>query len=141
MRNYIITGITMLGIGLAIGFYIGWVQYPVEYRNSYLCQLAPEYQENYTLMIARGYRVDNDAQKAIERLRPLRVEGTAECDDGRDYSIDNIPDWVQYLTEQYISEGANPEQIRDLVALAEAFDRLTPVMESFRTSPSTNPSN
>jgi hypothetical protein len=128
----------MLLLGLGIGIYLGWVQFPVEYQNSYMCQLAGQYQENYTLMVARGYREDQNLELALERLRPLRVDDIAACKDGRDYEIDNIPEWVQIVTEQHISEGADPEAIRDLVALAEGFDRLTPIMESFRSA-SPNP--
>jgi hypothetical protein len=134
VRNYIITAGIALVLGVGLGLYLGWVQFPVEYRNSHLCQLSPNYQEEYTLMVARGYRKDGDLEKALERLRPLRVGDVVACDDGRAYKIDNIPDWVQYLTERYISEGAEPAKIRDLVALAEGFDRLTPIMESFRSS-------
>ena len=134
MRNYIITGVISLLIGLGLGFYIGWVQFPVEYRNSHLCQLADHYREDYTLMVARGYREDGDINKALERLRPLRSEGKPECENSRAYQIDNVSEWVQRLTEQYISEGANQTDIQDLVALAEGFGRVTPVMESFRTA-------
>ena len=132
MRTYIVTGLITFAIGLGLGFYTGWVQFPVEYRNSHMCQLSPEYQEEYTLMVARGFEEDGNLQAAVDRLRPLRVEGKLECDDGRAYSVDNIPDWVQRLTEQKINQGANPDDIRTLVSLAEAMGRLTPVMESFR---------
>lgn len=133
MRNYLITGIIAIALGIGLGVYIGWIQYPVEYRNSYMCQLSDNYQEEYTLMIARGYREDGDLNKALDRLQPLRAVGVPECDDGRSYQIDNIPEWVQVLTERYISQGADPALIRDLVALAEGFGRLTPIMESFRS--------
>jgi hypothetical protein len=136
MRNYFITGLISLIVGLGLGFYIGWIQFPVEYRNSHLCQLDDDYRENYTLMIARGYRRDGDINKALDRLRPLRSEGKPECEGSDSYQIDNVSDWVQRLTVQYITEGASQGEIRDLVALAEGFGRLTPVMESFR---STNP--
>ncbi len=135
MRSYIFTGAIAMVLGTGIGLYLGWIQFPIEYRNSHMCQLAERYQENYTLMVARGYRLDGNLTKAIDRLRPLRIENASTCDDGQVYPIDNIPDWVQYLTEQQISEGANPDTIRDLVALAEGFDRLTPVMESFLPQP------
>lgn len=132
MRNLLLTGAITFFIGLALGFYLGWVQFPVEYRNSHMCQLDENYQENYTLMVARGYGVDGDLQKAIERLRPLRVEGIPECDDGRAYKVDSIPDWVQTVTERYINAGADTRDIRDLVSLSADLGRLTPVMESFR---------
>lgn len=133
MRNYLFTGLVTIALGIGLGVYIGWVQYPVEYRNSYMCQLSDSYQEEYTLMVARGYRQDGNINKALDRLQPLRAVGIPECDDGRSYQIDNIPEWVQILTERYISQGSDPLLIRDLVALAEAFGRLTPIMESFRS--------
>ena len=125
-----ITFLLSFPVGLGIGLYIGWIQAPVEYRNSQMCQLAEEDQENYTLMVARGYRLDNDLNRAVERLRPLRVEGQPVCDDGRDYQIDNIPDWVQVLTERFISLGADQDDICDMVNLADALNRSTDLMLS-----------
>ncbi len=125
-----ITFIISFPIGIAIGVYIGWVQAPVEYRNSQMCQLSEHHQENYTLMVARGYRLDRDLNKAVQRLRPLRVEGQPVCDDGRTYQIDNIPDWVQVVTERYISIGANQDDICDMVNLADALNRSTELMLS-----------
>lgn len=125
-----ITFIISFPIGVGIGLYIGWVQAPVEYRNSQMCQLSEGHQENYTLMVARGYRLDRDLNKAVERLRPLRVENQPACDDGRAYQIDNIPDWVQVLTEQYISIGSNQDDICDMVNLADALNRSTDLMLS-----------
>jgi hypothetical protein len=130
MRNYLLTGIVTITLGLGVGFYIGWVQYPVEYRNSYMCQLSDDYQEDYTLMVARGYQQDGDLSKALDRLQPLRAVGIPECDDGRSYQIDNLPEWVQILTERYISQGADPALICQLVTLAEGFGRVTPIMQS-----------
>ncbi len=85
MRNYLLTGLITIALGIGLGVYIGWVQYPVEYRNSYMCQLSDGYQEEYTLMVARGYREDGDLNKALDRLQPLRAVGVPECDDGRSY--------------------------------------------------------
>lgn len=139
MRSYILTGVLTVLSGMGIALYITWVQFPVEYRNSHMCQLAPGYQEEYTLMVARGYRLDGDRDKALERLRLLRVENEPACNDGRAYAIDNIPDWVAELTERRISQGANPAEIQDLVVLAAALGRLTPIMEGFL--PATSPAS
>lgn len=134
MRNILPTGllpifaitlIVTFPIGVGLGLYIGWVQAPVEYRNSQMCQLSEAHQENYTIMVARGYRLDKDLNKAVQRLRPLRVENQSVCDDGRPYKIDNIPDWVQVLTERTISNGANQDDICDLANLADSLDRST----------------
>jgi hypothetical protein len=132
VRSYFITGIIALALGIGIGVYLGWVQFPTEYRNSHMCQLDISYQEEYTLMVARGYRKDGDVEKSIERLQALRVTDIPACDDGRPYQINNIPDWVRYLTEQYISDAADRRDISDLVALYAAYGELPDIMESFR---------
>lgn len=111
---------TVIGIvfGLALGAYIGWGLAPVEYVNSPMSDLAPRYREEYTVMVAAGYLVDHDVDAAIRRLSVL--------------AVDNAPLYVQELTERYISNSRDVEDIRKLVALAEGLGRLTPPMENFR---------
>jgi hypothetical protein len=104
--------------GTLAGLYVGWQVAPVEYTDSPMTALAEEYQEEYTLMIAAGYIADGDLNGALERLRLLGVS--------------NIPQYVQELTERYISNSRDLQDIRYLVALAEGFGRLTPPMENFR---------
>ncbi len=107
-------------IGLAVGVYLGWEQFPVEYTNSSLEALAPAYQEEYTVMVADGYLYDRDEVAAVNRLQPLNKS--------------NVFDFVQDLTERYISQS-NVPNIPSLVALSEAFGRLTPIMEIYRQTP------
>ncbi len=106
-------------IGLVVGVFLGWEQFPVEYTNSSLSALAPQFQEEYTVMVAEGYQHDRDIEAALERLRPLQK--------------DNIFSYIQDLTERYISQSNIPA-IGPMVALAEAVGRLTPVMESYRSN-------
>jgi hypothetical protein len=110
----------VLGIiaGAISGLLIGWVVFPTEYINSPMADLGTRYQEDYVLMIASGYLVDSDVNGAIERLRVLGVE--------------NVPAYIQELTERYITNSRDVNDIRRLVALAEGLGRLTPPMESFR---------
>jgi hypothetical protein len=129
MRTYIATALITLLIGGGLGLYLGWVQFPIEYDDSHMCQLDRNYQEEYTLMVARGFQQDGDLEAALERLRPLRVEGIDVCADGRSDPIDNIPSWVQFLTERYISQSRNTDAICDLAELSAAFGRLTPPMQ------------
>lgn len=129
MRTYFVTALISLLIGSGLGLYLGWVQFPVEYDNSHMCQLDLRYQEEYTLMVARGFQQDGDIEAALERLRPLRVEGVEACEDGRSDAIDNILSWVQFLTERYISQSRDTEMICDLAKLSAAFGRLTPPMQ------------
>lgn len=107
-------------IGLAFGVYLGWEQFPVEYTNSSLEALAPGFQEEYTVMVADGYLYDRDEAAAVARLQPLNKG--------------NVFDYVQDLTERFISQS-NVPYIPSLVALSEAFGRLTPIMDIYRQTP------
>lgn len=105
-------------IGVLAGLFIGWQVAPVEYTDSPIAALAQTHKDRYTLMIAGGYIADGDLTGAIERLRLL--------------GEDNIPEYVQRVTERYISNSANLNDIRYLVALSEGLGRLTPPMQNFR---------
>lgn len=119
-------GSLLIGLlaGIAIGVYAGWEQFPVEYTNSSLAALAPWFQDEYTVMVAEGYQVDGDVNAALTRLQSLNKE--------------NVFDYVQNLTERYISQS-NVPNITPMVALAEAMGRLTPVMEIYRSTPAPGP--
>jgi hypothetical protein len=107
---------TALGIGIGLGY--GWVLAPVEYVNSPMSDLAQRYRDDYTVMIAAGFALDQDVDAALERLRYL--------------GVDNIPAYVQESAERYITNARDIEDIRLLVGLAEGLGRLTPPMEGFR---------
>lgn len=115
-------GSLLIGVflGLVLGLFLGWEQYPVEYTNSSLAALAPSYQEEYTVMVAEGYQYDRDINASLDRLRPLEK--------------DNLFDYIQDLTERYISQS-NVPAISIMVTLSEAVGRLTPVMEIYRSTP------
>ena len=114
-------------VGLAIGVYVGWEQYPVEYTNSDLSGLAPRYQEEYTVMVAEGYQHDGDVNAALDRLRALGKE--------------NVFDYVQDLTERFITQS-NVPSIPPMVALVEGLGLpLTAPMELYRSTPSTTRMN
>ncbi|MCC6616731.1 MAG: hypothetical protein IT320_24870 [Anaerolineae bacterium] len=105
-------------LGAGIGLYLGWVQFPVEFVDSPASALAQNEKDDYTLMIAGAYADDGDLNGAIERLRVL--------------GVDNVPAYVQEVTERYITNSRGVDDIRLLVDLAEGMGRLTPVMEPYR---------
>ena len=107
-----------LVIGAGVGLYAGWVQFPKEFINSPMTDLSGRYRDEYTVMIAAGYSADHDLNGAVERLRLL--------------GEDNIPDYVQNMTERYISNSQRVEDIRVLVMLAQGLGRLSPIMEPYR---------
>lgn len=106
-------------LGLGAGIYGGWVVFPVEFTDSAAPALEQTYKDEFTVMIADGYRADTDITSALERLRLLQEE--------------NIPLYVQNTTERYISNSRDIDDIRALVTLSEALGRLTPIMEPYRT--------
>ncbi len=118
MRRFFISLIAALIVGAAVGLYLGWVQFPVEYTDSTADRLALRHQDDYVVMIAYGYLGEGDATAAFERLRVLNAA--------------NIPASVQETTERYISTSQPIDDIRALVALSEGLGRLTPIMEPFR---------
>jgi hypothetical protein len=105
-------------LGLVVGLYFSYVQFPVRYINSPAQGLAEHYKDDYTVMIAAGYLADHDALGAMERLRVL--------------GEDNVPEYVQSVTERYISNSRDVQDIRYLVALSEGLGRLTPIMQPYR---------
>jgi hypothetical protein len=118
MTRFLASFFAALLVGLGIGLYIGWVVAPVEYVDSPARALDPLYKDQYTVMIAAGYADDNDLNAAMERLRILEV--------------DNVPAFVQEVTERYITNSRGVDDIRLLVRLAEGMGRLTPIMEPYR---------
>ncbi len=117
MIRFLLSLVIALLIGAAVGLYLGWVQFPVQYLNSPAASLADRYKDEYTVMVATGYLKDGDLGGAVERLRML---GQA-----------NIPAYVQSVTERYISNSQDANDISYLVALAEGLGRLTPIMQPY----------
>lgn len=118
MKRFFLSLLIALIIGVLLGLYLGWVQFPVEYIDSPASVLDQPYQDEYTVMIAAGYSADQDLTGALTRLRVLGVE--------------NVPTYVQEVTERYISNSQSVDEIRVLVMLAEGLGRLTPIMEPYR---------
>jgi hypothetical protein len=118
MTRLLVSFFVALLVGLGLGLYLGWVQFPVQFVDSPISALDPTFRDQYVVMIAAGYADDGDLNGAIERLRLLGVE--------------NVPAFVQEVTERYITNSRGVDDIRLLVTLAEGMGRLTPVMAPFR---------
>jgi hypothetical protein len=117
MRRFLTSLLLGLILGGLIGLYFGWVQFPVEYVDSPMQDLEPRAKDDYTVMIATSYQYDKDGLGAVERLRLL--------------GVDNVPEYVQTVTERFITNSSNLNDIRLLVNLSEGLGRLTPIMEPF----------
>ena len=117
MRRFLTSLLLGLILGGLIGLYLGWVQFPVEYVDSPMQDLNSRTKDDYTVMIAASYQYDKDALGAVERLRLL--------------GVDNVPEYVQIVTERFITNSRDLSDIRLLVNLSEGLGRLTPIMEPF----------
>lgn len=118
MLRFLISLLVGLALGAGVGLYLGWVQFPSQYVNSPAATLSERYKDEFTVMVATGYLKDGDLGGAFERLKILGVA--------------NIPSFVQSVTERYISNSRDAQDITYLVALAEGLGRLTPIMEPYR---------
>ncbi len=118
MLRFVLSLLIGLVIGGLVGLYLGWVQFPKQFIDSPASSLAGQYKDEYIVMIAAGYLKDNDLNGALDRLRFL--------------GIDNIPEYVQDVTERYISASRDVNDITYLVAMSESLGRLTPIMQPYR---------
>ncbi len=118
MRRFLFSLVAALIIGALLSLYLGWSVFPVQYVDSPAVDLAQRYKDDYAVMIAAAYAVDGDVTGAIERLRVLGVE--------------NVPVYIQEVTERYITNSSELAEIQQLVTLAEGVGRLTPIMEPYR---------
>lgn len=118
MLRFVISLIIGLAVGALLGLYLGWVQFPVQFVNSPASSLSERAKNDYMVMVAAGYLEDGDLGIAVDRLRALGVP--------------NIPVYVQQVTETYISNSQNVNDISYLVALSEALGRMTPIMQPYR---------
>lgn len=118
MRRFLLSLFIGLLVGVGVGLYLGWVQFPVQYVDSQLNGLGQAYKDDYVVMIANGYAADGDVNGALQRIGAL--------------GIGNVPLYVQEVTERYISNSRDVNDIRPLVLLAEGMGRLTPLMEPYR---------
>lgn len=118
MGRFFTSLLVALAIGAGIGLYLGWAAFPATTGAAEADALAQRYKDDYTVMVAGGYLADRDLNAVADRLRLIGVT--------------DAPAHVQAVTERAISNSINLEDIRDLVALAEALGRLTPAMEAYR---------
>lgn len=118
MLRYMRSLILGILLGTVVGLYFGWELFPSGGRNSELSQLARSDQDDYTVMIAAGYAVDNDSAGAIERLRLLGHE--------------DLPRALRESTERIISSSSRSlADIRLLVGLAHGLGLLSAPMQPF----------
>ena len=118
MVRFLLSFIAALIVGLLLGLYLGWVQFPAKVTDSPADRLAQTYKDDYTVMIADAYLDDGDLTGALDRLRLL--------------GVDNVPAYIQDITERFITNSSDVNDIRALVALSAGLGRLTPIMQPYQ---------
>ena len=115
----IVALLVILGLtaGAVVGLLLGWVVWPVQYTDTAIADLAPEYKDEYILLVAAAFTTDGDLEKAQARL--VRLE------------VPNINQSLSALIDRYILEGRDEAEIRALVALANAQGVISPNMVAY----------
>ena len=104
-------------IGLALGFAVGWWLWPVQYTNTAPNVLRHDYHDDYIVMVATAYEVEEDLEQASERLKLLAPEEPAAP--------------VIELAERLIEAGGGTEDIARLAHLAWALGATTTTLSPY----------
>ena len=109
-----------VGLGLALGVAVGWWFWPVTYTNTSPDALREDHHDDYLLMIAATYKLEQDLPEARSRLESLNP------------AKPSAP--VLALTERLIEAGGSEEDIRRLVHLAQALGAEDPTLTRYLES-------
>lgn len=104
-------------IGLAVGLYLTWEVWPIEYYDSDPSQLEKDYITDYIVLVAERHAFDGDTEGARRQLQEL--------------GISDIDETVGELTNYYMAEGGNLGTVRALAGLSYAFGVGTSGMAVF----------
>jgi hypothetical protein len=106
---YLLTGFL---IGLAIGLTIAWVLLPASFTDIAPQSLSKVDKDNYRLMIARVYAVDQDLVRAESRLELLGDENAGEV--------------LAAQSQQVLATGKNRADAQALALLSSAVKAYPP---------------
>ncbi len=106
-----------VALGLALGFAVGWWLWPVTYTNTSPAALRQDYHDDYVLMVAATYQVEEDLEEARARLELLNPERPAAP--------------VLELARGLIEGEGNEEDITRLAHLARALGATDPVLRPY----------
>ena len=103
--------------GLAVAVAIGWWLAPVQRADSAPSALHPDYRDEYVLMIAAAYEVEQDTALAEERLLLLEPEA--------------LPAPLLELGERLVEAGYSEDDVIRLARLAWVLGETTPVLAPY----------
>jgi hypothetical protein len=108
-------------VGLLFGVFVGWVIWPVQYKDTELVDLKPAHKDDYVIMVSAAYALDGDLEQVEARLAKL--------------GVDDVGQVVADLANRYMSIGASLVDIRSLVQLADALGSSDKAMLDYIATP------
>ena len=120
-RKWVVRVAVGVVVGLAIGCAIGWWLWPVQYTNTAPTVLRHDYRDDYVVMVATAYEVEEDLEQARERLRLLDSEEPAAP--------------VVELAERLIEADGSAEDIARLAHLAWGLGATTSTLAPYLEGP------
>ncbi len=115
------TGIANLLAGLLVGvlaaLYFAWRVMPLQIVDNQPRSLAPAFREDFVLLVAETFAIEQDVERARTRLASLAgAEGPAE---------------VVQQTEKMMVTGAASNDLKFMAQLAAALGVATPGMQNY----------
>lgn len=109
LKRPLVIAVVGLVAGLALGLFLGWVVWPVQFVDATPAYLRADLQEDYLRMTIDSYRVSGDVNRAVQRWQALGPNGPVllqlvqATPDGIDPQV--LASFSQ-LAAQYPPEGA-----------------------------------
>jgi hypothetical protein len=114
-------------VGVGLGLLFGWVIMPVKYVDTGIADLHVDHQEEYIVLVASAYALDQDLEKAKARLDQMEAA--------------NVHQWIAGLADRYIAEGRNEADIRALAELAKGLGVDTAHLVAYLATPTPLPTD
>jgi uncharacterized membrane protein YccC len=107
-------------LGLALGALVGWWLWPVTYTNTSPATLRRDHLDEYVLMVAAAYEVEQDLEEARSRLQLVNASNPAAP--------------VVDLAQRLVESSGREQDILELARLARDLGAtdpsLTPYLDS-----------
>ena len=120
-RQWVIRVAVGAAAGLALGLAIGWWLWPVQYTNTSPAALRQDYHDDYVVMVATDFEVEQNLEQARKRLKLLDPEEPAAP--------------VVELAERLVEVGGDAEDIARLTHLAWALGATPPALAPYLEGP------
>jgi hypothetical protein len=122
MRGWAWQAIIGTVVGIALGVLVGWQVWPVSYTNTAPDVLRQDYRDDYVVMVATAYAVNQDLPDARRRLQLVDAQEPEAL--------------VVDLAERTIEANGDRDDIIRLARLAQALGQTSsPLMPYLERTP------